>query len=101
LEGFASLLKATAETGQHTDTLKEWTNMAVEMTKLVAKSGPWMLSDSLPACPQPHMEIYLCGRSLHELAAHLCRDQNYLPPANELPYGILVIKSSKQIECGA
>lgn len=100
LETFAHLLADTAMAGQQENTLQEWTHLAAELTKLVAESGSWDLSGTAPATPPPHMEIYLCNRSLREIVAHICRSKGPKHGGNEPAHGIIILKSNKQIECG-
>lgn len=98
LGAFARLLEETVHSGQQESTLKGWAGMAAELTRLVADSGTWS-QPSLPAT-QPHLEIYLCNQSLHKLLAHFCRSKAETT-AIEPEHGIIAIKSSKKIECGA
>jgi hypothetical protein len=101
IDGFTSTLSATLASGGVTqETLKGFTRLAAEWTKNLHNCTAWQTA-SAPSgqenkCQgEPHLEVYLCNRSLPGLLAHLCRadSESHGAPA------IIALKSSKKSTC--
>lgn len=102
LDSFTSLLTETAENGISPETLKEFTSLAADWTRIFDQSGPWGQDTSSPLQKKdglgaPHLEVYLCSHSLAELLGNFCKIKNH--KQNTHTHGIIALKSRKSSTC--
>ncbi|MBI5558492.1 MAG: hypothetical protein HY885_12730 [Deltaproteobacteria bacterium] len=103
IAGFKSAISATLASGVTQDSLKSFTILAAEWTKNFHTRKAWETasgpSGQLVKCQgEPHLEVYLCNRSLPSLMAHLCRAaaESAVTPGSP---AIIALKSSKKSTC--
>lgn len=78
------LLTDTCQSGESAETLKEFSQAAALWGSTFEQSGPWGEPPRQKQCQgQPHLEIYLCNRSLNQLANRLCQPGKSLPEEDQ------------------
>jgi len=104
LAGFRSLLSDTAAQGATPDTLKNFSTLAAEWTRIFNGCKVWDLPATNPArkvnCPgEPHLEVYLCNENLPRLLAHVCKKTVHSQEATGSPLAIIALKSNRKSTC--
>jgi len=104
LAGFRSLLADTAAQGTTPDTLKNFSTLAAEWTKIFNGCKVWDLPIANPTqkrnCPgEPHLEVYLCNESLPRLLGHVCKTALKSQAATGSTLGLIALKSSRKSTC--
>ena len=104
LAGFGSLLTATAAKGTTPDTLKNFSALAAEWTRIFHDSKVWGQPAADAArktnCPaEPHLEVYLCNESLPSLLGHICKKAVQPQAATNSTRAIIALKSSRKSTC--
>ncbi|MFH1215605.1 MAG: hypothetical protein V1706_03785 [Pseudomonadota bacterium] len=103
IDGFTTLLSETGVKGIGPDTLKNFTGLAADWTRILAaftplQSGNNSVGNPAQCTPLPHLEIYLCNRSAPALMRHLLRrplDQ----AEDEKNLALIAVKSIRQSTC--
>ncbi len=104
LQGFKEQLNDAAINGLQGQTLKNCTDLAAQWTRLFDASGPWG-QDILPHGQlktdqgAPHLEVYLCNRSLPDLLTHCSRSKVRTPLDQKPHFALVAVKSTKPSTC--
>ncbi|MBU4262104.1 MAG: hypothetical protein KKC76_09565 [Proteobacteria bacterium] len=104
LAGFRSLLSDTAAKGTTPDTLKNFSALAAEWTKIFNDSKAWhQPAGKAPlnanSSGEPHLEVYLCNESLPSLLGHVCKTAVQPQAATGSSLGLIALKSKRKSTC--
>ncbi|MBU0909878.1 MAG: hypothetical protein KJ717_09950, partial [Proteobacteria bacterium] len=104
LARFGSLLSQTAAQGTTPDTLKNFSALAAEWTRIFNDSKVWGHPAANPAhktncLGEPHLEVYLCNESLPSLLGHICKAKVQPRAATSSSLALIALKSSRKSTC--
>ncbi|MEW6518526.1 MAG: hypothetical protein AB1461_03850 [Thermodesulfobacteriota bacterium] len=104
LAGFRALLPTTAAEGLGPDTLKNFSALAAQWSRIFNSGRVWGPPAAKPGqqtgCQaELHLEVYLCNESLPRLLAHVCKATVQPPAAGGNHLAIIAMKSHRKSTC--